>query len=72
MCRTADMGIISTSHWHWDHIGAPSTFPTTTDLVVGPGFKEAFCPGYPARKDSPILESDCRYRVTRERNEVFC
>src|SRR5690349_3304101 len=26
------------SHWHWDHIGDPSTFPSTTDLIVGPGF----------------------------------
>jgi len=28
------------SHWHWDHLGDPSTFPSTTDLIVGPGFKE--------------------------------
>jgi len=46
------------SHWHWDHIGDPSTFPTTTDLVVGPGFKKALLPGAPANPESPILESD--------------
>lgn len=49
---------ISCSHWHWDHIGDPSTFPATTDLVVGPGFKKAMLPGAPANPESPILESD--------------
>lgn len=46
------------SHWHWDHIGDPSTFPPSTQLVVGPGFKEAFLPGYPAKNDSPVRETD--------------
>ncbi|KAJ5196093.1 metallo-beta-lactamase superfamily protein [Penicillium cf. viridicatum] len=26
------------SHHHWDHVGDPTLFPTTTDLVVGQGF----------------------------------
>jgi glyoxylase-like metal-dependent hydrolase (beta-lactamase superfamily II) len=46
------------SHWHWDHIGDPSTFPPKTDLVVGPGFKEAMLPGAPANPESPIQEKD--------------
>lgn len=46
------------SHWHWDHIGDPSTFPTSTDLIVGPGFKDAMLPGAPANPESPILEAD--------------
>jgi hypothetical protein len=50
--------LILTSHWHWDHIGDPSTFPPTTDLIVGPGFKEAMLPGAPANPESPIRESD--------------
>lgn len=45
------------SHWHWDHIGDPSTFPPSTDLIVGPGFKDAMLPGAPANPDSPLLES---------------
>ncbi|KAF9884517.1 hypothetical protein FE257_001705 [Aspergillus nanangensis] len=57
-----DVEAIVWSHWHWDHIGCPSTFPSTTDLIVGPGFTEAFLPGYPANKNSPILESDYRDR----------
>lgn len=28
---------------------------------MGPGFKKAFLPGYPARKDSPVRESDFSY-----------
>ncbi|KAH8878778.1 hypothetical protein GQ53DRAFT_789708 [Thozetella sp. PMI_491] len=41
------------SHWHWDHIGDMSTSLSTKDLVVGPGFKEAFGAGYPTIADSP-------------------
>jgi len=54
------------SHWHWDHTGDPSTFPATTDLVVGPGFKAAMLPGAPANPNSPILESDYAGRNLRE------
>ena len=46
------------SHWHYDHIGDPSTFPKSTDLYVGPGTKEAFLPAYPANPESILLESD--------------
>ncbi|KIW75189.1 hypothetical protein Z517_11962 [Fonsecaea pedrosoi CBS 271.37] len=54
------------SHWHWDHLGDPSTFPPSTELVVGPGFKEAFFPGYPAKIDAPVRESDFAGREVRE------
>ncbi|TGO48408.1 hypothetical protein BCON_0241g00130 [Botryotinia convoluta] len=54
------------SHWHWDHIGDPSTFDKSTALVVGPGFKESFTPGYPSDNSSPILESDYADRELRE------
>lgn len=46
------------SHWHFDHIGDMSKFPDSTDIVVGPGFKENFLPGYPASPKSTLLESD--------------
>ena len=46
------------SHWHWDHVGSPETFPYSTELVVGPGFKVAFLPGYPAKQDAPVREKD--------------
>lgn len=48
------------SHWHWDHIGDPSRFPPSTDLIVGPGFKAALLPAFPTRRDSPVRESDFR------------
>lgn len=54
------------SHWHWDHIGDPSTFPATTDLIVGPGFKEAFLPASPQNPQSPLQESDWAGRNLRE------
>ncbi|KIV97953.1 hypothetical protein PV10_01648 [Exophiala mesophila] len=54
------------SHWHYDHIGDMSTFPSSTALVVGPGFKEAFVPGYPARPDGLLRQSDYEGRELRE------
>jgi glyoxylase-like metal-dependent hydrolase (beta-lactamase superfamily II) len=54
------------SHHHFDHIGDPSTFPKSTAVVVGGGFKAEFLPGYPAREDSWILESDYEGRELRE------
>lgn len=44
------------SHSHWDHIGDPSTFPNSTDLVVGPGFKKAMLPAYPTNPASFLRE----------------
>ncbi|TAQ90531.1 hypothetical protein B7494_g1146 [Chlorociboria aeruginascens] len=54
------------SHWHWDHTGDPSTFEENTALIVGPGFKKAFTPGYPANQEAPIRESDYEGRELRE------
>lgn len=54
------------SHWHWDHTGDPSTFPSSTALIVGPGFKSAFVPGFPANPDGVVLESDYAGRELRE------
>ena len=54
------------SHHHWDHVGNPSTFPSSTGLVVGPGFEKAYLPGYPTREDSSLLETDFEGRSLRE------
>ncbi|KAK5128377.1 hypothetical protein LTR85_003045 [Meristemomyces frigidus] len=54
------------SHHHWDHVGDASTFPGSTELVIGPGFKEAYMPGYPKREDSTLLETDFEGRNVRE------
>nr|POF04254.1 cytochrome p450 monooxygenase mpade [Quercus suber] len=54
------------SHHHWDHTGDPSTFPGSTTLVVGPGFKDAHLPGYPKREEATLLETDVGGREVRE------
>lgn len=62
----ADRGLLTASvnsHHHFDHIGNMALFPQTTDLIVGPGFRDEYMPGYPARKDAWILESDYQYVV---------
>ncbi|TVY38001.1 Cytochrome P450 monooxygenase, partial [Lachnellula subtilissima] len=64
--RGTDIEGIVWSHWHWDHTGDPSTFDPHTALIVGPGFKDAFTPGYPANEESPIRESDYKNRELRE------
>jgi glyoxylase-like metal-dependent hydrolase (beta-lactamase superfamily II) len=46
------------SHWHFDHIGDMSKFPTSVNIVVGPGFKENLLPGFPLNPESALLESD--------------
>ena len=51
-----------------DHTGDPSTFPGSADLIVGPGFKEAFVPGYPTVEDSPVDEKAWEGRTLREIN----
>ncbi|KAK5132797.1 hypothetical protein LTR08_008598 [Meristemomyces frigidus] len=52
------------SHHHWDHVGDPSTFPGSTDLVVGPGFMEQYNPA--TRQDSSLLKTDFEGRNVRE------
>jgi glyoxylase-like metal-dependent hydrolase (beta-lactamase superfamily II) len=46
------------SHWHWDHLGAAAKFPKSVEVVVGPGFKENFMPGYPTNPEAPLLDAD--------------
>jgi glyoxylase-like metal-dependent hydrolase (beta-lactamase superfamily II) len=54
------------SHHHWDHTGDPSTFPPSTELVVGPGFKNAHLPGYPENPNATLLNTDYEGRNVRE------
>lgn len=61
-----DIEAIIWSHWHWDHTGSPATFDKHTALIVGPGFKDNFTPGFPSNKDAPILEEDYKDRELRE------
>ncbi|KAH8647345.1 beta-lactamase-like protein [Xylariales sp. PMI_506] len=56
------------SHYHFDHIGDVTTFPKTTELVVGPGFKDAYLPGYPSQPDTWLEERHFEGRTLREIN----
>lgn len=64
--RSDDIDAIIWSHHHFDHVGDPSTFPSSTDLVVGPGVTSACWPGYPTNPDAKLLDSDIRGRTVRE------
>lgn len=61
-----DIEAIFWSHHHWDHTGDPSTFPNSTDLIVGPGFKDSFVPGFPQNPEAPISQSAYEGRNFRE------
>jgi glyoxylase-like metal-dependent hydrolase (beta-lactamase superfamily II) len=63
---TAAIEAIVWSHWHCDHTGDPSTFPSNTSLVVGPGFKEAMTPAWPSAAESPLNEADWEGRELHE------
>jgi glyoxylase-like metal-dependent hydrolase (beta-lactamase superfamily II) len=54
------------SHWHWDHHGAPEKYPSHVDIVVGPGFKENFMPGYPTKPDAIFVDANFEARTVRE------
>ncbi|BCS02206.1 MBL fold metallo-hydrolase [Aspergillus luchuensis] len=62
-----EIGAIIWSHWHFDHAGDPQTLPTTTDLIVGPGFKATIMPGYPTNQASHVDE---RAWLGRELHEI--
>lgn len=53
------------SHWHFDHTGDVSTFPSSTKLVTGAGVRALF-PTYPTNEESPLLESDFAGREHEE------
>ena len=54
------------SHWHWDHIGNPSTFPPSTKVIVGPGFKDELLPAYPTNPEANVREVDFEGRELQE------
>jgi glyoxylase-like metal-dependent hydrolase (beta-lactamase superfamily II) len=64
--RSADIEAIIWSHAHFDHIGDPSTFPLSTDLIVGPGIRDTHWPGYPTEPNAINLNSDIQGRRVRE------
>ncbi|KAL9006259.1 MAG: hypothetical protein Q9188_000981 [Gyalolechia gomerana] len=64
--HSTDISAVIWSHHHFDHIGDPSTFPSSTALVVGPGFKAHHQPAYPSDPSSAILDTDTAGRSVHE------
>ncbi|KAJ4993265.1 metallo-beta-lactamase superfamily protein [Stagonosporopsis vannaccii] len=54
------------SHWHWDHHGAAEQYPSHVKVVVGPGFKRDFMPGYPTDPNAFLLDADFEGREVHE------
>ena len=64
--RSVDIKAVIWSHSHFDHIGDPSMFPPSTELVVGPGVRAASWPGWPQNPEADVLDSDVQGRRLRE------
>ncbi|CAF9936264.1 MAG: hypothetical protein HETSPECPRED_010279 [Heterodermia speciosa] len=64
--RSKDIDAVIWSHNHFDHIGNMSTFPPSTDLILGPGVRAASWPGWPSNPEAEILDSDIHGRAVRE------
>ncbi|EXJ70390.1 uncharacterized protein A1O5_06458 [Cladophialophora psammophila CBS 110553] len=54
----ADIDAIILSHHHFDHTGDVGRFPTSTEVLVGPGYRKAFLPGWPANRRQFETTSD--------------
>lgn len=54
------------SHHHSDHRGDLAAFPSSTEIIVGPGFTKAYLPPYPTNAASSIAESELKGRHLRE------
>jgi hypothetical protein len=54
----ADVDTIIFSHHHDDHTGDTTKFPSSTRIVVGPGYKKAYLPGWPLDPESIDTTAD--------------
>ena len=54
----SDIDSVIFSHHHDDHTGDTTKFPPSTRIIVGPGYKEEYLPGYPEDPDSIDTTSD--------------
>ncbi|KAF3385128.1 Cytochrome P450 monooxygenase andK [Penicillium rolfsii] len=61
-----DIEAVIFSHHHFDHVGDLSQFPPTTEVVVGPGFKNAYLPGWPVNPESSLIEDEWKKHKIRE------
>lgn len=54
------------SHHHFDHRGDITRFSSTTKLIIGPGLKREYGPGYPADPEGEIFSSELESREVCE------
>ncbi|KAL2813845.1 beta-lactamase-like protein [Aspergillus granulosus] len=54
------------SHHHFDHVGDITAFPSTTKILVGPGFTHHYTPGFPTNPTSTLREADWKDRTLHE------
>lgn len=47
---------------HFDHSGNLEHLPKSVDLIVGPGFRDEFLPGYPTKETSAFWENEFKDR----------
>jgi glyoxylase-like metal-dependent hydrolase (beta-lactamase superfamily II) len=64
--RSGDIEAVIWSHPHYDHTGDPTTFPSSTKLVVGPGVLNLTGGGYPKNPNATVLETDLSGREIQE------
>ncbi|KAL4864571.1 hypothetical protein BDV12DRAFT_200996 [Aspergillus spectabilis] len=62
----ADIEAVIWSHHHFDHVGDMTTFPFSTKVIVGPGFKEHYLPSFPTDPKSTLLEEQWKGRELYE------
>ena len=55
---SSDIDAIIFSHHHFDHTGDTTKFPSSTKIIVGPGYKEEYLPGYPQDPEQIGTTSD--------------
>ncbi|KAJ5624892.1 hypothetical protein N7510_001201 [Penicillium lagena] len=57
---------VALSHHHFDHLGDLSQLPKDTKIIVGPGFQEAYLPGWPINPESSLIDKDWQEHPIQE------
>lgn len=61
-----DIDAVIFSHHHFDHLGDLTQFPVTSRVVVGPGFKDAYLPGWPVNPEASLIDEEWKSHEIHE------